>query len=93
MKLDLKSVLPALDKIKGLILAVLVAGVLVYTGYVMKDLTTVEPDENYLKDQISKNASAVPKLDVKAIESTKDLINVPVSPNLSNLGKNDPFAP
>lgn len=75
--------------------AIRVAGglLLVHAGYLIVKAVAVEPDQGYLAAEQAKQDQSAVKFDQKTIDAVKKQINLPISTDLNNLGKGDPFNP
>ena len=68
------------------LVSVILVGVFLYTALLVKSATTVTAAE-----QADTPAHAVKPVNRQALKLVNNLLSVPVQPDLSNLGKSDPF--
>lgn len=80
-------------KYRGLILTLAVVGMVGYAGYLISQLVSVVPDKAYLAEQQQKLDKSKIRFDKTTITIINGLNQVNPQVDLSNVGKDNPFAP
>jgi Tfp pilus assembly protein PilO len=70
-----------------------VAGVIGFSLYQVNKIVVLQPDANYLDAKRADQQKTAIKFDTKTLDAVNDLVQVNGQVDLSNLGKQNPFAP
>ena len=78
---------------KNFLLTLLVVITIGYTGYQLSRIVNLEPDQASIEAEQEKLRGSRVRFDKATIDELNSRSSTPKQPNLSNLGKADPFSP
>ena len=96
MKIDTASLTKLLDRLKAarnFILTLTVLSTIGYTAYQVSRVVNLEADQASIEAEQEKLRASRVRFDKATIEELNSRSSTPKQPNLSNLGKADPFSP
>lgn len=91
LNIDIKVLLRALARIRLLAITLAIIALAGYTLYQISLITAISPDEATLAAEREKVDAARIKFDTQTIQAIGRQNQITASPDISNLGKSDPF--
>ena len=91
LDINIKSIVKGLARLRLLAITLVVIGLVGYTLYQISLITAITPDETTLATEREKVDAARIKFDTQTIQAISRQNQLTASPDISNLGKSDPF--
>lgn len=93
LKFDPKALWSQLLKLKKFLLSLMVLVLIGLTAYQVSSIMYIEPDQDSIEAERVKLKQSRIHFDQKTIDSLNKRSSMPGQPDLSNLGRSDPFTP